>query len=636
LHETPPAPGAIEAKVTPQLEAVILKCLEKCPHNRFATAADLLLDLRALQAPWEDHLPSHKPSGRHLTKAKAVGFVIGMVLMLVVAVLGPIPGAQRQIKSWFGVGHVPSDRLVAVLPFAVVGGDQTATPFSDGLTETLTAKLTQLTIDPTLQVVSAQEIRSSAVKRLDQARSEFGVTQVLEGSLYRFGDNFRVNIALVDTRTRRQVLAESFTAPASDPFAVEDKVVAAAVGMLELNVRPKELERVEAHGTQSPGAYILYLQGRGYLQNYDNMDNIDNAIRAFNNALQLDPKYALAYAGRGDAYWQMYEDKRQTQWVDASRRNCERAIDLDSALPAAHVCLGKVFKGTGRYQEATAEFERAIEKDPTNDRAFMELGQAYELLGNTSQAEATYQRAIKLRPHYWAGYNWLGVFYYDHAKYQQAAQTFERVVTIAPDNVRGLFNLAAAYTGLGRYHDAITVLKRSIAIRPEATAFTDLGNAYFYLRGFDEATSAYEQAVNLDQADLLLWANLGDGYYWTPGKRERAADAYQHAISLAEDKLKINSKDVFVLGILAVCHAMRDEKKPALHVLHRALQLAPNDPEIRFKAALIYNHFADTQQALSWLEEAVSVGASLNTIRDTPNFDNLRNDPRFGQLVAIK
>jgi serine/threonine-protein kinase len=639
LHETPPPPATINPKITAPLETVILKCLEKTPQNRYATASDFLLELRALQASREDGKPRllpHRPSRRQGTEPKTVAISLGIALVLAAALLIFVPGAQYQVRRWFGVGRVPTDKLVAVLPFTVLGSDQTATPFSDGLTETLTAKLTQLTIDPTLQVVPAREIRTSAVKRLDQARSEFGVTQVLEGSLYRVGENFRVNIALVDTHTRRQILAESFTAPASDPFAVEDKVVAAAVGMLELNVRPKELERVEAHGTPSPGAYVLYLQGRGYLQNYDNEDNINNAIHAFNNALQMDPKYSLAYAGRGDAYWQMYEEKRQTQWVDASRRDCERAIDLDSALPAAHVCLGKVFKGTGKYQEAAAEFERAVEKDPTNDRAFMELGQAYELLGNIGQAEATYQRAIKLRPHYWAGYNWLGVFYYDHANYEKAAHMFEQVVAIAPDNIRGQFNLAAAYTGLGRYDDAITVLKRSIAIRPEATAFTNLGNAYFYLRRYEEATAAYEQAINLDQTDLLLWANLGDGYYWTPGKRERAADAYQRAIILAEDKLKINSKDVFVLGISAVCHAMRDEKKSALDLLSRALQLAPNDPEIRFKAALISNHFGDAQQALSWLEKAVSVGASLNTIRDTPNFDSLRKDPRFEQLVPAK
>ena len=247
-----------------------------------------------------------------------------------------------------------------------------------------------------------------------------------------------------------------------------------------------------------------------------------------------------------------------------------------------------MYRGTGRYQEAAAEFEQAIEQEPTNDRAYMELATTYSRLGNSAQAEATYRRAIKLRPRYWASYNWLGVFYYQRAQYREAAEMFEQVVALAPDNARGLCNLAAAYTGEGRYSDAITVLQHSIAVRPEATAYTDLGNAYFYLRRFEEATSAYEQAVKLDQADMLLWWNLGDGYYWTPGKRGQAGVAYQHAVSLAESKLKINPKDAYVLSILAICHAMLGEKNAAIGALQGAAQLAPNDPEIRFKAALIH------------------------------------------------
>ena len=108
-------------------------------------------------------------------------------------------------------------------------------------------------------------------------------------------------------------------------------------------------------------------------------------------------------------------------------------------------------------------------------------------------------------------------------------------------------------------YDAITVLDRAIAVRPEAKAFTDLGNANFYLRRFDEATSAYEQAVKLGPDDMLLWWNLGDGYYWTPGKRGQSAGAYQRAVSLAESKLKVNPKDAYRLG--RPRHLSRDARR---------------------------------------------------------------------------
>lgn len=211
---------------------------------------------------------------------------------------------------------------------------------------------------------------------------------------------------------------------------------------------------------------------------------------------------------------------------------------------------------------------------------------------------------------------------------------FEQVAALAPENVRGLFNLGTTYVSEGRYEDAIRVLQHSIAIRPEANAFTDLGNAFFYLRRFDEATLAYEESVKLKPAEAPLWWNLGDGYYWTPGKRQQAASAYQRAISVAKNNLKVNPKDAYILGILAICHSMLDERKPALEALQSGLRLSPDDPETRFKAALVYKHLGDVAQTLNWLEKAASVGFSRTTIRDTPDFDDLRNDVRFRKWLA--
>lgn len=630
LEEVPPAVSHFNSRFPAELDRIVGKLLEKDPNDRYATAADLLVDLRALQKP-RSKSPQSRPVFRaRLLKQFATASGVAIVIL---TVLMSVPSARQRFESWFGIHSVVAEKLVAVLPFTVADGNTQVTSFSDGLTETLTTKLTQLTVDPVLQVVPAAEVQRKHVKTKDEARSEFGATTVVEGTLQRSGDQVRIDLALVDTRTRQQMRAESLTIAASDPFAIQDRIVNAAVEMLELDVPPRERETLEAHGTEVATAYDYYLQGRGYLQNYDNVKNIENAISVFDRALQLDSDYALAYAGRGDAYWLLYESTKDPQWVEDSRRDCDRALNLNKQLSAAHICLGTIDKGTGHYSEAATEFERVIETEPTNDRAYLELAEAYERLGKSAQAEATYRRAIKLRPHYWAGYNWLGVFYYRGAHYQEAVEMFEQVVALAPDNVRGLYNLATAYISQGRYVDAVVFLKRSIAIRPAATAFTDLGNAYFYLRRFDAATEAYEEAVKLNDADVLLWWNLGDGYYWSPGRRGEAVGAYRHGISLAKTKLSINPKDGYTLGIAAVCYAMLGDKKQALESLQEALRISPGDPEMLFKAALIHNQFGNISQALIWLEKATSAGFSRSTIWNTPDFDHLHNDPRFQKLL---
>ena len=633
LKETPAALSQHNARVPAELERIVAKMLAKDPNNRYATAAEILTDVRTLQHSLAE--PAALSALRRASLPVSIAAaVMGMVMIALLAFVSP--QVRQRFENWLKINPLPREKLVAVLPFTMMSSDPNQKAFSDGLTETLTAKLTQLTVDPTLQVVSAPEIRARGANTIDDVRKEFGATLVVQGNLQQSGNRLRINIATIDAGTHRQVRAESLTIPASDPFAVQDQVVNATVEMLQLEVPPGEREALETHGTEKANAYDFYLQGLGYLQNYDKVENIESAVKVFGTALELDPQYAGAYAGRGQAYWKMYENTesgKNPQWIENSRHDCEHSLALNKQLPSAHVCLGTVFKGTGRYEDAVSQFEGAVASDPTNDDAYRGLADAYERLGKLGETEKTYRRAIELRPHYWAGYSLLGAFYYRQARYGEAASMFSQAIALAPDSIRGYYDLGATYNAQGRYTDAIGMLQHSIAIRPSAAAYTNLGNSYFYLHRNEEAAGAYEEAVKLSPSDYVLWWNLGDGYYWAPGKRGQAVDAYRHAISLAAKRLQINSRDAYALGVLAYCHAMLGERKPALDYLQKGLKLAPEDSEMRFKAALVYNQLADTGHTLNWLKSALASGLSTAVLRDTPNFDSLRPDPRFQDMI---
>jgi len=153
------------------------------------------------------------------------------------------------------------------------------------------------------------------------------------------------------------------------------------------------------------------------------------------------------------------------------------------------------------------------------------------------------------------------------------------------------------------------------------------------MRRYSEAAARFEEAVKLDEKNYLLWGNLGDAYYWAPGRRVEAAGAYGKAIELGEGKLRVNSRDAEVLSSLAMYHAMRGETKPAMDDLSAALHLKPRSPDLLFNAGIAYQQLGDTKRALDALENAVAAGVSPATLRDTPNFDGLRGNPRFLRLI---
>ena len=624
LSETPPPMGTINPTIPEELERILAKMLAKDPAERYATAADLLVDLNALQRGRVQPLASPQRRRALWTWTAAVA-----LLALTMA----IPALRQPLTKWLGMNVVPREKQLAVLPFTAVGGDAESAAFSEGLTETLTAKLTQLTATHRLQVISAVEVQARRIASAEEARKEFGVTMTLEGSLHRSGDQVRVNFAVVDARTHRQLRAESITAASSDPFAVQDQVVDATLRMLDLDVPVEERRILDTHGTQVPGAYDFYLQGRGYLLNYDRPENVDSAVRVFQQALVLDPKYVLAYAGLGDAYWKKYKNTKDTRWVESSRDSCQRALILNPNLAAVHICLGTLDSGTGQYEKATTEFERALELEPTSDAAYRGLADAYEQLGRLDAAEKTYRRAIQLRPEYWAGYNWLGVFYFHEARYPDAAKMFRQVIALVPDSSRGYSNLGAAYMDQGDYTGAIPVFEQSLAIRPTASAYSNLATAYFFQRRFAEAAAKYREALKLNAADYTLWWNLGDACYWEPSMRGQAPDAYRKAITLAQEKLRVNSNDLDALGTVALCHAMLGEEGPSRSYLERALRLRPKDPELVLKAAQVNSQLNDTRAALGWLEKAIAGGISPSKVRDDPIFAKLASNREFQRLV---
>ncbi len=627
----PPLPENVPAG----LAAVIKRCLQKEQTRRYQRASELRAALEALEISGTAPAAARPAAEQPGAARKPMWWIaLGVAVVLLAGVgIGTLWRSKTPSSPGKGGGmSVPERVQLAVLP-ASGATDSDDSAFNDGLVETLTSRLTTLTEKHPLAVIPASEVRARKVATVDAARAEFGVNLGLVINVQHAEGQERVNYSLVDAASHQQLRGGTITAPRGDPFALQDQVSESVTQALELQLQPQEKRALQAHGTTEPAAYDFYLQGRGYLQDYVKPENVDNAINVLNSALKKDPAFAAANAGLGEAYWRKYELTHDKKWIAAAQENCNRGVERDSTLSAAHICLGRIFWGTGNYEKSVDEYQRAVELEPTSDAAHGGLAYAYEQLGQLDAAEKTFKQAIAVRPNYWATYNWLGRFYQRHARYEDAAAMFLQVVSLAPDSFTGYYNLGGDRILQGKYAEAIPLLQRSLEIRKTANATSNLGTAYFQLHRYADAAAAFEQSTQLDPQNYVFWGNLGDAYYWAPGRRAEAAGAYGKGIALGEEELRVNPRDAQALSSLAMYHAMRGERKAALDNVDAALRLNPQSPGLLFKAGIAYQQLGETQRALEVLEKAVAAGVSPATVRDTPNFDGLRANPKFMKLI---
>jgi serine/threonine-protein kinase len=628
LREPVRPPSSVNAKIATGLESVILKALDKDPSRRYQSTQELRVDLNRL-------LPTASASvlatdGLVRTgRQKAIFAAIGAVALILLTFITVWFTKTRRHPAQSG------PHILAVLPFrALTGGDPT-NALGAGLTETLTAQLVQVSDRELLQIVSIHEIEAQGIKTAEEARRDFGVDLVLEGSLQQIGSELRINCSLVDAKTNRQLGARTLTASTGDIFGIQDEVATEALRILTLEVNPEKRAKLQSRPETKPEAYEHYLRGLGYLQDYHKQENVQSALAEFGLAQQIDPNYARSYAGTGEAYWLGFQESNRTNnWIGKAGENCAKALAIDPGLSEGHTCLGNVYNGRGEYTKAVEEFKRAVVLDSTSDTALRGLADTYERLGDLHSAEGTYKQAIALRPQYWAGYNRLGVFYFHQSRFADAVQAFEWVATLTPENFEAYSNLGAVLSASGDYTQAINALQRSIEIRPTLEAYSNIGTAYFALRKFADSAQMYERGLKLDDRDSMIWGNLGDALYWTPDRRPESAAAYRKAISLAQSKLQVNPRDANLLAFVATYKAMTGDKSGATADVERAIELAPGDADVRFRAALVYNHLGDVARTVASLEKAVAKGYPGAAIRDTPDFDRLHDNPRIQALFV--
>ena len=637
--EAPKLPGANEG-IAAGLQRVLVCALQKDPNDRYPTTTEFLADLKSIQS--EIGTPTEEISAGWATEKTGVKRVSPLVVFsatvaviifsLIVAVLLIAPGIQQ----WLGGPGLPPKKHLAILPFSLIGGESEDRAMCDGLVETLSSKITSFgQFQKTIWIVPTREIIEENIASPSQARGTFGVSLVVTGSVQRMGDSAQLTLNLIDASSLRQVRSAQLIEPIANIHVLQSKAVGKLVEMLEFEVPPQSRDDAFAGGTETSDAFKYYLQGRGFLQHYQDVANIDRAMEFFNKAISSDPDYALAFAGLGEACYRKFQATRNSSWVETGTDYCARALALDDSLEQVHNTAGFLLMASGQYEPAAAEFRKALEINPVNAETFKGLGRAHEHMGEIDEAERIYSEAIQLRPDYWSGYNELGGFYLSLGRYDEAEAQFRKILELTPGNVKGYNNLGIVYFNAGRYDEAEKIFLRSIEIKPNYRAFNNLGVLYHYQKRYADAARTMEKALDLeDQSDFLTWGNLGDAYFIVPEEHEKAIGFYKKAISLAEAERRINPRNSTLLAYLAEYYIKVGEPDSAANLLGQLDLPEVQDLEVLYSVAESYLLLGDRNRAISFLERVLREGFPSERVRENPAMKELLQDDRIKVLIG--
>jgi serine/threonine-protein kinase len=616
-----PASLDLKARGLPaELNRVLQKALMKDPARRYATVHDLLVDLRDCASGGKNYASSG-------TASRWLFWVVGAALLIAAVAAGWIlmRRYEHRARAARPVTAVARMRLLAVLPFQVIPEDAQLSAYSEGLRDAITSTLAQAAPSAKIEVLAASEVRAHALKTPEEAHKELGADLVIDGSYEQHGNQVRIRYELTDASARVTGQPGEVRSTPDDPFKLEDDVVAGVLQMLRVatNSGAATAETSGAHsaahsGTQVPAAYEAYLQGVGYLRDFDIADNLKKAEERFTDATRADPDFASAYAGLGEAQWAQYQASSDAAEVTRARASCGKAMTLNAQVAEAQICQGTIDDGTGDAKQAQQEFQEALRLDPQSDMALNGLARTYEEMEEPDQAQKVYQQAIEARPYYWANYFSLANFLMRRAEYGQAATVLQQAVTKFPANGFLMRRLGVAYFLEGKFDEAAASFQSAIDASPHAEAYMDLGQVYQHQKKFGAAVAALESAARLKPHSYAIEADLADAYAWD-GQAARAKARYQNALALSRASLKVNAQDVNAMMVEAYCAAALGERGDALDALNLALRHAPQDAEVNYYAARVYARLGDRGAEQDWAQKAIAHGYSKADIASAPD-----------------
>jgi TolB-like protein/Tfp pilus assembly protein PilF len=522
LTKAPTSPVRLNPEVQPKLEEIINKALEKERKLRCQTASEMRADLQRLKRASDSGRIAIEAAAE-ATQAKAGR------RWLLYAAIAVVLVAIASTGAYLFLGRGEAIDSIAVMPFVNVGGDPNTEYLSDGISESLINRLTPL---PNLRVVPRNMTFRFKGKDVDAQKigKDLNVRSILMGRVVQRGDSLNIQTELVDVQKVSQLWGDHYNRKLADILTVQEEIATEISDKLRLRLTGATQKLLTKRYTENTEAYQLYMKGR-YFWNRKTEGAFSKGIQCFNQAIEKDPGFALAYAGLADCYNGLgnlgYLAPKDV--FPKAKEAATKALKLDDSLAEAHASLAyAVFAYDWNWPEAEREFKRAIALNPNDATTHASYGIYLDMMSRFEEALPEFNRAREREPASLSINIQMGIHYSFARQYEQAAKQIATVLEMDPSFAYAHWVLGGIYLNKPTLGDAIAEMKRALALEPSSPRYIGgVGIAYAAAGKRSEASKILGDLQELSKRRYVPPTSAANILFHMEGKTAEALEAFE-------------------------------------------------------------------------------------------------------------
>jgi len=594
-------------------------------------------------------LPAKIIRAKQARRRRLLLSISAVVLFLLLVTIGSWVWTRRgALTTAYRVAAADtSGKSIAVLPLENLSEEKENAYFADGIQAELLSNLSKIKDLKVISRTSVTQYKAGVTRNLKEIAQQLGVSKVVEGSVRRSGNHVRVSVQLIDALTDRHIWSENYDRTLADSLAMQGELATEIAASVGATLTPQEKARVQAQPTNNADAYDAYLRGRAItLLAMSERENLERAVRSYEEAVKLDPNFALAwvYLSRAQSIYYRNADPSPAR-LAAAKDALERALALDPNLPEAHLARGYFrFQVERDFPGALSEFQKAEQGLPNNADIFTAISMIQRRRGRWDEAIEAARRAVTLDPRNRDACFFLATTYGSMRRFKESRAVVDRVLAFDPTDRPAQEGKVYGYLLAG---DLKTVepLLANPAIEPGAH-----GLYAFFQRNYAAAAEIFSKTT-ADEANRDWTEVFALGICQKRVDNVAAArETFQGAIQGIQRELAQAGPDPLhqagLHGLLGVAYALLGEAARAITEGEKAIAMKSayedsyEGPKVEECMAQIYAALGDADHAVPILKRLLQIPyrqpITTGILRIDPFWDPIRDDPRFQELVAEK